>query len=235
MPVVAKWLRKVAPWIIFLVYFPCSFHRWRGGSCFYVNVVFFKLLKYHCFYTASCWLNQEFESIGLTREWCGRSEWAWLSHFPDTYTSLVSLNIACLGSEVSVSALERLVDKCPNLRTLRLNRPVPLDRHANLLRRAPQLVEFYVGCYMADLRSEVFSSLTGAFTSCTELKSLLGFWDVVPAYLPSVYPTCSRLTSLNLSYAIIQCDDLTKLNCQCHNLQKLWVFLILYSLFFFSC
>ncbi|KAA0054360.1 protein TRANSPORT INHIBITOR RESPONSE 1 [Cucumis melo var. makuwa] len=125
--------------------------------------------------------------------------------------------------KVSVSALERLVDKCPNLRTLRLNRPVPLDRHANLLRRAPQLVEFYVGCYMADLRSEVFSSLTGAFTSCIELKSLSGFWNVVPAFLPSVYPTCSRLTSLNLSYAIIQCDDLTKLNCQCHNLQKLWV------------
>uniref|UniRef100_A0A9I9EFQ6 Uncharacterized protein n=1 Tax=Cucumis melo TaxID=3656 RepID=A0A9I9EFQ6_CUCME len=91
----------------------------------------------------------------------------WLSHFPDTYTSLVSLNIACLRSEVSVSALERLVDRCPNLRTLRLNRPIPLDRHANLLRRAPQLVEFGVGCYMADLRSEVFSSLTGAFTSCT--------------------------------------------------------------------
>ncbi|KAA0037733.1 protein TRANSPORT INHIBITOR RESPONSE 1 [Cucumis melo var. makuwa] len=58
-------------------------------------------------------------------------------------------------SEVSVSALERLVDRCPNLRTLRLNRPIPLDRHANLLRRAPQLVEFGVGCYMADLRSEV--------------------------------------------------------------------------------
>ncbi|KAG6575863.1 protein TRANSPORT INHIBITOR RESPONSE 1-like [Cucurbita pepo subsp. pepo] len=147
----------------------------------------------------------------------------WLSHFPETYTSLVSLNFACLGSEVSISALERLVDRCPNLQTLRLNRPVPLDRHASLLRRAPQLVEFGAGCYTADLRSEVFSNLTGAFTSCTELKSLSGFWDVVPAYLPSVYPTCSRLTSLNLSYAIIQCDDLTKLITQCHNLQKLWV------------
>ncbi|PWA75721.1 ribosomal protein S12e, 50S ribosomal protein L30e-like protein [Artemisia annua] len=32
----------------------------------------------------------------------------WLSHFPDSFTSLETLNMACLGSEVSFSALERL-------------------------------------------------------------------------------------------------------------------------------
>ena len=158
----------------------------------------------------------------------------WLSHFPDTYTSLVSLNIACLGSEVSVSALKRLVDRCPNLRTLHLNRPVPLDRHANLLRRAPQLVEFGAGCYMADLRSEVFSSLTGAFTSCTELKSLSGFWDVVPAYLPFVYPTCSRLTSLNLSYATIHVTILQSLSVNVIIYRSFGYFLF-FILLFFSC
>ncbi|KAK4558631.1 hypothetical protein RGQ29_008080 [Quercus rubra] len=120
----------------------------------------------------------------------------WLSHFPDNYTSLVSLNIACLNSEVSFTALERLVGRCPNLRTLRLNRAVPLDRLAILLHRAPQLVELGTG-EASDLRPDVLSNLLGAF---------------------------SRLTSLNLSYAAtIQSSDLIKLVSQCQNLQKLWV------------
>ncbi|XP_041016753.1 protein TRANSPORT INHIBITOR RESPONSE 1-like [Juglans microcarpa x Juglans regia] len=147
----------------------------------------------------------------------------WLSHFPDNYTSLVSLNIACLGCEVSFSALERLVGRCPNLRTLRLNRAVPLDKLANLLRRAPQLVELGTGAYSSELRPDVFSNLSGAFSGCKELKSLSGFWDVVPGYLPAVYPICSKLTSLNLSYATIQSPELIKLVNQCQNLQRLWV------------
>lgn len=147
----------------------------------------------------------------------------WLSHFPDTYTSLVSLNIACLGSEVSFSALERLVGRCPNLRSLRLNRAVPLDKLSNLLNRAPQLDELGTGAYSAELRPDVLSNLSGALSACKELKSLSGFWDVVPTYLPAVYSICPGLTSLNLSYAIIQSPDLIKLVSQCPNLQRLWV------------
>lgn len=150
----------------------------------------------------------------------------WLSLFPENYTSLVSLNIACLGCEVSFSALERLVSTCPNLRTLRLNRTVPLDKLANLLRRAPQLVELGTGAFSFELTPDVFSNLSGAFTGCKELKSLSGFWDVVPGCLPAVYPICSRLTSLNLSYATIRSPDLIKLVSQCQNLQRLWVYLI---------
>lgn len=153
----------------------------------------------------------------------------WLSHFPDNYTSLVSLNISCLGSEVSFPALERLVGRCPNLRTLRLNRAVTLDRLANLLRRAPQLVELGTGVYASELQPDVFSNLSGAFSGCKELKGLSGFWDVVPGYLPAVYPICSKLTSLNLSYATIQSPDLIKLVSQCQNLQRLWVCLILFD------
>ncbi|KAA8543158.1 hypothetical protein F0562_021347 [Nyssa sinensis] len=147
----------------------------------------------------------------------------WLSHFPDSCTSLVSLNIACLGSEVSFSALERLVARCPNLRTLRLNRAVPLERLPSLLRRAPRLVEFGTSAYSAELRPDILSNLAEAFSGCTELKGLSGFWDVVPAYLPAIYSICSGITSLNLSYATIQSPDLIKLVSQCHNLQRLWV------------
>ncbi|GMH02647.1 hypothetical protein Nepgr_004486 [Nepenthes gracilis] len=147
----------------------------------------------------------------------------WLSHFPENCTSLVSLNIACLGSEVSFSALERLVSRCPNLQSLHLNHAVPLDELPNLLRRAPQLVELGTGAYSADLRSDVFSNLAGAFSKCKKLKSLSGFWDVVSAYLTALYPVCSGLTSLNLSYAAVQSPDLIKLINHCPNLQRLWV------------
>ncbi|XP_050363428.1 protein TRANSPORT INHIBITOR RESPONSE 1-like [Argentina anserina] len=147
----------------------------------------------------------------------------WLSHFPDTYTSLVSLNIACLGSEVNFAALERLVGRCPNLRSLRLNRAVPLDKLSNLLNRAPQLDELGTGAYSTELRPDDLSNLSSALSACKKLKSLSGFWDVVPTNLPALYHICPRLTSLNLSYAIIQSPDLIKLVSQCPNLQRLWV------------
>ncbi|KAJ4955274.1 hypothetical protein NE237_012057 [Protea cynaroides] len=147
----------------------------------------------------------------------------WLSHFPESCTSLVSLNFACLEGEVSFSALERLVGRCTNLRTLRLNQAVPLDKLANLLRRAPQLVDLGTGIYSAEVRPELYSKLTGAFAGCKELKSLSGLWEVVPAYLPAIYPVCAGLTSLNLSYATIQSADLIKLISHCRNLQRLWV------------
>ncbi|KAI7740841.1 hypothetical protein M8C21_020161, partial [Ambrosia artemisiifolia] len=135
----------------------------------------------------------------------------WLSHFPDSFTSLEVLNIACLGSEVSFSALERLVARSPKLKTLRLNRTVPLEKLSTLLQRAPQLIDFGTGSYSAEIRSDVYSSLKDAFSSCKNLKSLSGFWDVTPAYLPVVHSVCSQLTSLNLSYASTQSPELTKI------------------------
>ncbi|CAN4101954.1 unnamed protein product [Withania somnifera] len=150
----------------------------------------------------------------------------WLSHFPDSCTSLVSLNIACLASEVSFSALERLVARSPHLRTLRLNRAVSIEKLPKLLRHASHLVEFGTGSYSADIQadvSEVFVNVSQAFMGCNQLKGLSGFWEAVPAYFPTIYPVHSKLTSLNLSYATVQIPDLGKLISNCHNLQRLWV------------
>ncbi|XP_073052126.1 protein TRANSPORT INHIBITOR RESPONSE 1-like [Primulina eburnea] len=147
----------------------------------------------------------------------------WLSHFPDNFTSLVSLNMSCLHSEVNLSTLERLVARSPNLKTLRLNRAVPLEKLPNLLRRAPQLVDLGTGVYSAEIRSDTFSNLTESFSTCKQLEGLSGLWDVVQAYLPAMYSVCSGITSLNLSYATIQSSDLVKLVGQCRNLQRLWV------------
>ncbi|KAI3882370.1 hypothetical protein MKX03_028070 [Papaver bracteatum] len=147
----------------------------------------------------------------------------WLCHFPESCTSLVSLNFACLDGEVSFSALERLVSRCTNLRTLRLNHAVPLDKLPSLLARAPQLMDVGTGVFSADFRPEVYSKLAGAFGSCRGLKSLSGLWEVAPAYVPAIYSICTGLTSLNLSYASIQSPELIKLVSQCRNLQRLWV------------
>lgn len=159
----------------------------------------------------------------------------WLSYFSDSCTSLVSLNISCLGSEVSFSDLERLIARSPNLRTLRLNHSVPLEKLPNLLLGASQLVEFGTGAFSSEVQSDIFSNLEEAFSGCKRLKGLSGFWDVVPAYLPAIYPVCSGLTSLNLSYATIQNPDLSKLISQCHNLQRLWVCSSLLLLLYLSC
>ncbi|XP_075483415.1 protein TRANSPORT INHIBITOR RESPONSE 1-like [Primulina tabacum] len=147
----------------------------------------------------------------------------WLSQFPKNYTSLVSLNMSCLHSEVNFSTLEHLVERSPNLRTLRLNRAVPLEKLPNLLRRAPQLVELGTGIYSAEIRSDVFCNMREVFSACKNIKGLSGFWDVAPAYLPAIYSTCAGITSLNLSYATIQSSDLLKLVSHCRNLQRLWV------------
>lgn len=147
----------------------------------------------------------------------------WLSHFPDNCTSLVSLNMSCLGSEVSFSALERLVGRCPNLRTLQLNCAVPLEKLPNLLHRASQLVEFGTGACSAEIRPDIYSNLAEAFSVCKQLKGLSGFWDVVPAYLPAMYSVCTGITSLDLIYAAIQSPDLVKIISLCRHLQCLWV------------
>lgn len=147
----------------------------------------------------------------------------WLSHFPESCTSLEVLNLACLEGEVNSSVLERLVARCPNLRTLRLNQAVPLEKLANILRRAPQLVDLGTGAFAADPRQELYSKLANAFEGSKSLKSLSGFWSVVPSYLPAIYSVCAGLTSLNLSYATIQSAELVNLISQCHNLQRLLV------------
>ncbi|XP_020250525.1 transport inhibitor response 1-like protein Os05g0150500 [Asparagus officinalis] len=147
----------------------------------------------------------------------------WLSHFPETFTSLVVLNIACLEGEVNMSVLERLVSRCPNLRTLRLNHAVPLDRLANILQKAPQLVDLGTGRFAADAGPELYAKLHSAFTGCKSLRSLSGIWEAVPSYLPTLYSVCAGLTSLNLSYANLQNSEITKLVSQCKNLQRLWV------------
>ncbi|KAF8390718.1 hypothetical protein HHK36_025245 [Tetracentron sinense] len=148
----------------------------------------------------------------------------WLSCFPDSCTSLISLNFACLKGEVNLVALERLVARCPNLRSLRLNRTVPLDMLQKILLRAPQLEDLGTGSYVKDPNSEPYIKLVNTVLNCKSVRSLSGFLEVSPHCLPAIYPMCLNLTSLNLSYASgIRDTDLIKLIHHCWKLQRLWI------------
>ncbi|KAL3526213.1 hypothetical protein ACH5RR_014585 [Cinchona calisaya] len=148
----------------------------------------------------------------------------WLSRFPDSCTSLVSLNFACLKGEVNLAALERLVARCRNLRSLRLNHAVPLDALQRILVQAPHLVDLGTGSFVHDPDSETYNKLKNAIQKCTSIRSLSGFLEVASWCLPSVYPLCSSLTSLNLSYAPgIYSNELINLIRHCKKLERLWI------------
>ncbi|XP_038997643.1 protein AUXIN SIGNALING F-BOX 2-like [Hibiscus syriacus] len=148
----------------------------------------------------------------------------WLSCFPESCTSLVSLNFACLKGEINLASLERLVTRSPNLKSLRLNRAVPFDTLQRLLIRAPQLVDLGTGSYVNDPSSEAYKKFKAAIQSCNSIRSLSGFLEVAPRCMSAIYPICENLTFLNLSYAAgLQSNELTKLIQHCRKLQRLWI------------
>ncbi|KAK4782415.1 hypothetical protein SAY86_016517 [Trapa natans] len=148
----------------------------------------------------------------------------WLNHFPESSTSLVTLNFSCLKGEINLAALERLVARSPNLKTLRVNRAVTLDSLQKILSWAPQLMDLGVGSFIHDPDSETFYKLKNTIVQCKSITSLSGFLEVAPYCLPAIYPVCSNLTSLNLSYALgIPASELIKLIRHCKRLQRLWI------------
>ncbi|EOY15386.1 Auxin F-box protein 5 isoform 2 [Theobroma cacao] len=62
-----------------------------------------------------------------------------------------------------------------------------------------------------------------AFAACRSLVCLSGFREIIPDYLPAIYPVCSNLTSLNFSYANIDAEQLKPIISNCHKLQVFWV------------
>ncbi|TXG47281.1 hypothetical protein EZV62_026575 [Acer yangbiense] len=147
----------------------------------------------------------------------------WLSCFPESFTSLEVLNYANLGSEVNFDALERLVSRCKSLKVLKVNKSISLEQLQRLLVRAPQLVELGTGTFVQDLTPRQCVELESAFNNCKNIHTLSGLWEATVLHLPALYPACSNLTFLNLSYAALQSGELSKLLAHCPRLQRLWV------------
>ncbi|KAI3936539.1 hypothetical protein MKW92_045639 [Papaver armeniacum] len=147
-----------------------------------------------------------------------------LTFFPHTCTSLVSLNFACLKGEVDLGALVRLVARCPNLRSLKVNRSVPLEMLQRILTLAPHLVDLGTGSFIGKFKRETYEKLSKAVFECKSVRSLSGFLEVAPAWLPAMYSICSNLTSLNLSNSLgIGVMDLNAIVLRCNKLQRLWI------------
>ncbi|KAJ7957498.1 Transport inhibitor response 1-like protein [Quillaja saponaria] len=148
----------------------------------------------------------------------------WLSCFPESCTSLVCLNFACFKGQVNLLSLERLVARCPNLRTLRLNKLVRFNSLQRILARAPQLVDLGIGSFVQNLHSESFINMCNTVFNCKSLRALSGILEVAPQCLPALYQICFNLNFLNLSHTPeLQCTQFSSLVCRCPNLQRLWV------------
>lgn len=147
----------------------------------------------------------------------------WLSCFPDNFSSLEVLNFASLNSEVNFDALERLVSRCKSLRVLKVNRSITLDQLQQLVVQAPNLMELGTGSFQQELTTRVYTQLESAFRKCKNLNTLSGLWDASYLYIPVLYPVCSGLTFLNLSYATLRSDEFAILIAHCPNLRRLWV------------
>lgn len=152
----------------------------------------------------------------------------WISCFPvDGVTNLESLSFDCVESPINFESLEKLVVRSPMLKKLRLNRYVTIGQLYRLIVRAPQLTHLGTGSFSppdqqyGDNHSE--SDYVSAFEACRSIVCLSGFREIAPEYLSAIIPICANLTSLNLSYANIDAEQLKPVIRQCHKLQVFWV------------
>ncbi|KAL1076319.1 hypothetical protein V6Z11_D10G023300 [Gossypium hirsutum] len=109
------------------------------------------------------------------------------------------------------------------MRVLKLNRSVSLEQLQRLLVNAPQLAELGTGSFSEELTFRQYVELESALSNCQNMHTLYGLWDAKGIYLPALYPVCTHLTFLNLSYAALRSDELAKLLAHCPRLKRLWV------------
>ena len=151
----------------------------------------------------------------------------WMSCFPESHVCMESLIFDCVDGEINFDALERLVARSPGLKKLRVNRFIAIEDLYRLMIRAPQLTHLGTGSFtVSDAMvqgAEQDIDYVAAFAACKSLTCLSGFRETMPELLPSIYPVCANLTSLNFSYANINVEEFKPIICHCHNLEIFWV------------
>ncbi|GAV66803.1 hypothetical protein CFOL_v3_10313, partial [Cephalotus follicularis] len=150
----------------------------------------------------------------------------WISYFPEGESSLESLIFDCVECPINFDALEGLVARSPLLKKLRLNRHVSIGQLHRLMVRAPRLTHLGTGSFSPSdvvAQNDQEPDYVSAFTAAKALVCLSGFREIIPDYLPAIYPVCANLTSLNFSYANINAEQLKPIISRCHKLQNFWV------------
>lgn len=146
----------------------------------------------------------------------------WLSSFPESLSSLVSLNISSIKGLVNPTDLEQLVARCPNLTSLTLNKTVSADTIRRILLKAPQLIHLGVGSNIPHLELQSYIQLSLSFLKCKSIQSISFFHLLPPMLLRAIYQICPNLTNVNMKHATgIQRSELIKFIKNCPNLQRL--------------
>ncbi|KAF4374876.1 hypothetical protein CsatB_007698 [Cannabis sativa] len=146
--------------------------------------------------------------------------------FPESHTCLESLIFDCVDCMVNFEALEALVVRSPQLKKLRLNQSLSIGQLYRIMIRAPQLTHLGTGSFGTSdgmMQGEQEPDYVSAFAACKSLVCLSGFREIMPEFLPAIYPVCANLTSLNFSYANINAEQLKPVISRCIKLQTLWV------------
>ncbi|XP_010525658.1 PREDICTED: transport inhibitor response 1-like protein [Tarenaya hassleriana] len=148
----------------------------------------------------------------------------WISCFPEGGTHLESLTFDCVEAPINFQALERLVIRSPFLKKLRVNRFVSIEQLHRLMVRALQLMSLGTGSFSPDNMPDPEQEMdyASAFRACKSIVCLSGFRELMPEYLPAIYPVCANLTSLNFSYANITPEMFKPVIRNCHKLQVIW-------------
>ncbi|MBA0838617.1 hypothetical protein Goarm_004422, partial [Gossypium armourianum] len=150
----------------------------------------------------------------------------WILCFPEGESHLESLIFDCVECPINFEALERLVARSPSLKKLKLNRYVSIGQLYRLMVQAPQLTHLGTGSFSPSEiagQGDQEPDYVTAFAACKSLVCLSGFREIIPDYLPAIYPICANLTSLNFSYANITAEQLKPIISNCHKLQVFWV------------
>uniref|UniRef100_A0A5B6ZUK1 Putative transport inhibitor response 1-like protein n=1 Tax=Davidia involucrata TaxID=16924 RepID=A0A5B6ZUK1_DAVIN len=164
--------------------------------------------------------------LDLTDDEVADDEVDWISFFPEGRTCLESLIFDCVECPINFEALERLVTRSPSLKKLSLNRHISIGQLYRLMIQAPHLMHLGTGSFSP---SEIVApgdqelDYVSAFSASKSLVCLSGFREIIPDYLPVIYPVCPNLTSLNFSYANINAEQLRSVIRHCHKLQIFWV------------
>ncbi|KAJ0724848.1 putative leucine-rich repeat domain superfamily, transport inhibitor response 1 [Helianthus annuus] len=147
----------------------------------------------------------------------------WLRCFPETLSSLVSLNISCIRGLINPTDLSQLVARCPNLSTLSLRKTVSIDTVRRILMKSPQLVHLGVGCTLQNTQTS-FLQLSLSLHNREPIQSLTFFHRIPTMLLHALYPVCSNLVFLNVRFAAsLTIVELVNFIKKCTTLRRLWV------------
>lgn len=149
----------------------------------------------------------------------------WLSSFPETLTSLKSLNISCIKGVVNPTDLERLVARSPNLTSLSVNKTVSASIMQRILMQSPPFVHLGVGSTVQNLEILLpYFLLALALERCHSIQSVAFFYVMPTKFLHAIYPICPNLVFVNLRFcARIPSNEQVKFIKKCSNLRRLYV------------